>query len=408
MKNPSAPVNKFILKIVIIFSLLLVSLFPARYINSVYGYLPFLGLLSLLLLSGLYLLIMRGCIRFEARNADTVCPRGEKVNIILKIVNRSFLICPKARANLYVSDFFGGYDSVLPAPFTMPARGEAEFSLAIQMNHIGIYTAGLKMLQIYDLLGIFSTTITGSREFTVTVMPKTLASEKIEFKDSMLAESHSTQSTVSDGFDYTGVREYALGDSIKRIHWKLSAHSNNYMTKITETGTRNDLAVVIDLLISGIEPDKLPGIYDCIVETGLSLIKQAMNRDIEYSLLFVGKNRELARVFPKGRPDFENLVRLLPGAETDSPADIPDGASILAQEGHLGNRSANIILCTSQITNHLIQELINIKQQQRNPMLYYIIRPDVNLRALEDLKAPLQVLDDYNVLYHLVKAEAAS
>ncbi len=133
-----------------------------------------------------------------------------------------------------------------------------------------------------------------------------------------------------------------------------------------------------------------------------------MNRDIEYSLLFVGKNRELARVFPKGRPDFENLVRLLPGAETDSPADIPDGASILAKEGRLGNRSANIILCTSQITNHLIQELINIKQQQRNPMLYYIIRPDVNLRALEDLKAPLQVLDDYNVLYHLVKAEAAS
>lgn len=408
MKNPSVPVNKFILKFVIIFSLLLVSLFPARYINSVYGYLPFLGLLSLLLLSALYLLIIRGCIRFEARDADAVCPRSEKVNVILKIVNRSFLICPKARANLYVSNFFGGYDSVLPAPFTMPARGETEFSLAIQMNHIGVYTAGLKMLQIYDLLGIFSTTITGSREFTVTVMPKTLESEEIEFKDSMLAESHSTQSTVSDGFDYTGVREYALGDSIKRIHWKLSAHSNNYMTKITETGTRNDLAVVIDLLISGIEPDKLPGIYDCIVETGLSLIKQAMNRDIEYSLLFVGKNRELARVIPKGRPDFENLVQMLPVVDTNSRSDVPDGANILEKEGYLGNRSANIILCTSQITDHLIQQLINIKQQQRNPMLYYIIRPDVNRRALEDLKSPLQVLDDYNIVYHLVKAEAAS
>ncbi|MEN6326296.1 MAG: DUF58 domain-containing protein [Syntrophomonas sp.] len=409
MNNPYAQFKKVIFKIAVILILLLVSLFPAKYINSVYGYLPFLGLLSLLLLSVLYLLIIRNCIRFEAVDSDAVCQRGEKVNVILKIVNGSYLICPKARVNLYVSDFFGGDDYVLPAAFTMSAKGESEFSFEIKMKHIGMYTAGVKTLKIYDLLGIFSITISGSRGFSVTVLPKVLLSDEVEFKDKMLSESHNARnSTVSDGFDYTGVREYALGDSIKRIHWKLSAHSKDYMTKITETSNKNDLAVVLDLLTTDIARDVLPGIYDCLVETGLSLIKQAMSRDVEYSLLFIGKNREIARVIPKGTGDYENLVRMLPVYNSDSDTDIPDGADILENESHFGNRSANIILCTAKITDHLIRELINIKQQQRNPMLYYIIKPDVNSGEIEDLKAPLRAFDDYSIGYNLVTAEASS
>lgn len=408
MKNPSGQVKKLLSKIGVILILLLISLFPAKYINSVYGYLPFFALLALLLLSALYLLIIRSCIHFEAEDADAVCQRGEKVNVVLKIVNGSFLICPKARANLYISNFFGGDDSVLPTTFTMRARGESEFSFEIKMEHIGVYTAGVKTLQIYDLLGIFSLTISGSRGFSVTVLPKTLVSDEIEFKDNMLSESHNAQnSTVSDGFDYTGVREYVPGDSIKRIHWKLSAHCKDYMTKITETSNKNDMAVIVDLLTANFEHDVLPAIYDCLVETGLSLIKQAMNQDIEYSLLFVGKNRELARVIPKGRQDYENLVRMLP-VYTDSDTNIPDGADILENESHLGNRSANVILCTSKITDHLVQELISVKQQQRNPMLFYIMKPDANSREVKDLKASLQVLDDYSIIYHTVTAEAAS
>lgn len=409
MNNLSMLINKYIFKIVGLLILLLVSLFPAKYINSVYGYLPFLGLLSLLLWSGGYLFFIRNCVRFEAEDSDAVCQRGETVNVILKIVNRSFLICPKARAYLYVSDFFGGQDSIVPAAFTMHAKDESEFSFEIKMNHIGRYTAGVKTLQIYDLLGIFSMTISGGRGFSVTVLPKIFWSDTIEFKEKMLSESHNTRkSTVSDGFDYTGVREYTRGDSIKRIHWKLSSHCNDYMTKITETSNKNDLAVVIDLLITDSPHETVPGIYDCLVETGLSLIEQAMNKDVEYSLLLVGKNREIARVIPKGGQDYESLVRMLPVFYPDSDADIPDGADILENESHWGNRSANIILCTSRITDHMVRKLINIKQQQRIPMLYYITKPDANNQGSENLKASLQALDDYGIIYHIVTAEAAS
>ncbi len=407
MNNPSMLINKFIVKTIAWLIVLMASLFPARYINSVYGYLPFLGLLSLLLLSVLSLLLIRAGIHFEAEDSYVVCQRGETVNVTLKIVNGSFLICPQARAYLYVSDFFGGDDSVSPAAFTMPAKGGSDFSFAIKMNHIGMYSAGVKTLQIYDILGIFSITMPGGGGIAITVLPRILPADEIEFKDKMLSESHSLQkSTVSDGFDYTGVREYALGDSIKRIHWKLSAHFKDYMTKITETSHKNDLVVVIDLQTASTPRDMLPGIYDCLVETGLSLIEQAMSRDVEYSLLFAGQNGEIARAVPRGGQDYENLVGRLPVVYDGCGADIPDGADILENESHLGNRSANIILCTSRITDHLVRELINIKQNKRNPMLYYVMKPDANRREMEELKAPLKTLEDYDILYHIVTAES--
>jgi hypothetical protein len=83
--------------------------------------------------------------------ADAVCQRGEKVSVSLKIVNTSILLCPKARAYLFVSDFFGGNDTVTPMTFTMNGKSSAEFSFDVRMNHIGLYEAGVKTLQI----GIF-------------------------------------------------------------------------------------------------------------------------------------------------------------------------------------------------------------------------------------------------------------
>jgi len=274
------------------------------------------------------------------------------------------------------------------------------------MDHIGVYTAGIKMLQIYDLLGIFSITIRVGKDFQVTVLPKPYKSAEMYFDDKLLTENQNTQkSTVSDGFDYTGVREYALGDSMKRIHWKLSAHSSEYMTKITETSRKSDVTVVIDFVAASQDREILPSIYDCLIETALSYIEQALSKDIEYSLLFVGRDREINRVIPKGEQDYANLVCLLPVIFTNPDPDIPDGAGILEKESHISNRSSNLILCTSRITDQLIQELINIRQQQRNPVLHYIIPPDLNGSEMEDLKAPLRVLDDCSILYHLNPAE---
>ena len=359
--TPARRIGRTVRKVMILLLILAASLVPAVYVGSIYGYLPFLGLLFLLLLSFIYLLAVRRAVHFEMETADAVCQRGEKVSVSLKIVNTSILLCPKARAYLFVSDFFGGNDTVTPMTFTMNGKSSSEFSFDVRMNHIGLYEAGVKTLQIGDLLGIFSFSVPGGKAFSVTVLPRLYLNE-VKLEDKLLAESKAfLNSTQNDGYDYTGVREYAFGDSMKRIHWKLSAHSSGYMTKITETCRKSDMTVVIDFAAPKLRRDMVPGIYDCLVETGLSFIEQALTKDVEYSLLFSGHNCEITRVIPKGIADYENLVHVLPRLSDDPGQDMLDAFGILEKEKQVSNRSSNIIICSSRITEELIQELIAVK-----------------------------------------------
>lgn len=407
MNKPVIRLRNTVTKAAVILIILLITLLPTRYTNTVYGYLPFLGLLVLFFLSFFYLLMIRRQIRFEAEAADTVCRRGENVKVALKIVNGSFLMCPKARAWLYVSDLFGGDDAVSSTSFTMGAKSASTFSFDIEMEHIGVYTAGIKTLRIYDMTGIFSITIPGSHDFTVAVLPKTYSLDEMELEDRLLTESQNgRKGGVSDGFDYSGVREYSLGDSMKRIHWKLSAHSSGYMTKITETSYKSDMTVAIDFMAPPLDQKILLNIYDCLIETGLSCIEQALSKEVDHSLVFVGKNGELIRADAKGEQDHEKLIRLMPVICADPDPNIPDGAEIIKQESRSGNRSNNIILCTAKMTESLLRELITVKQQQRNPMLCYIIPPDLSGGELDRLKEPLQTLEAYGIIYLLITAES--
>ncbi len=148
----------------------------------------------------------------------------------------------------------------------------------------------------------------------------------------------------------------------------------------------------------------MPDIYDCLVETALSLAEQALSKDVEYSLLFIGRDREIERAIPKGEQDYRELVPRLPGFYTEPEPGLPDGAEILNMESRLGNKGSNIFLCTSRITEDLIQELIAVKQQQRNPELYYIAPPGFCDGGAGTEMASLEFLEDSGVRYHIVTA----
>jgi hypothetical protein len=167
---------------------------------------------------------------------------------------------------------------------------------------------------------------------------------------------------------------------------------------------------MIDFVTEAKDRRILPDLYDCLVETTLSLTEQAASKDIESSLLFVGRERELVRVSLKGEQDYPDLVRKLPAVIPDTD-DVLDGAGILDKERHLSNRSANLILCTTRITERLVQELIAVRQQQRNPELYCIV-PYQGERGAGDVFPSmlefLGVLEEYGIGCHLISPAASA
>ena len=66
------------------------------------------------------------------------------------------------------------------------------------------------------------------------------------------------------------------------------------------------------------------------------------------------------------------------------------------------NRCTNLILCTSRLTTELIQQLLSMKRQKRNPELYLIIPERLTQRERENMFAPLAQLDDALIPWHVV------
>ncbi|MCC8028962.1 MAG: DUF58 domain-containing protein [Lachnospiraceae bacterium] len=406
MKGKMKPTVKLVFIVVLWILALLAALFPARYINTAFGYTAFFFLLLLLVFSLLILFAVRRRIEIETNVTDAhsvQCLRGDPVELGLKVKNGSAFFCPRATGGFYISDLFGGVDTSTDTVFTIAARSDSGFDFGMDMKHIGVYQVGLKDLRVYDMFGFFSLPVPVSGDFEVYVKPRIRTMEDLVVEEEIFLDSNrDNRNTVPNGIDYVGVREYTPGDSMKQIHWKLSAHSLGYMTKLSESTRQSDFAVALDFAAYPAEREELMDLYDALVETAFSLLEELSRREVTYSLIYSDKQQEIRRSVPKGRANDMEYIRRFDVITPEPEPGYPDGARLISQEARMPNRCTNLVLCTSRITPELIQELISVKRQKRSPELYFVFPDRLTRRDRENLMAPLCALDDAGVPWHAV------
>lgn len=406
MKGKMKPALKCIFFVVLWVLALAVALFPAKYINNAFGYVAFFFLLLLLIISLgiLFILKRKIVIGTNLENLTSIqCMRGEPVDLNLKIRNQSIFFCSHAKAGFYISDLFGGVDSAMDTDFTIAAKSDSKFEFDMDMRHIGVYQVGLKDLKIYDMFGFFHVDVPIKGDFEVYVKPRIYSLDDLKIEEEVFLDSNrDSRNTVPNGIDYVGVREYTPGDSMKQIHWKLSAHSVSYMTKLSESSRQSDFAVVLDFSAYKAEREELMDLYDALIETAFSVLEELSHREVTYSLIYADRQQEMRRSTPKGRENDMEYIRRFGVITAEPEPGYPDGAELLNQEGRMPNRCTNLILCTSRITTELIQQLVSIKRQKRCPELYFVIPDRLTERERENLMAPLRTLDDTGVPWHLV------
>ena len=377
---------------------------PAVFLNTVYGYLPALLLVLLLLVSVVSLFVVSQSLSIETDCTDVQCERGESVDIGLKLVNRSFLSCPRATAYLYISDLFGKNDSTRTVRFTIGGKATVDFSFGMEMTHIGCYSIGLDHVEVWDLLGLFRRKVPVSGRFTATVTPRRRAMDSLLISEDAAVEAATeTKISVIGGTDYTGVRAYAIGDPMKQIHWKLSAHTREYVTKLQESNFQQEFSVLLDFAAGkNSDHEQLMDLNDCLIETALSLVTEVTEQDASCSLLYSDKANAVTKVSPSGQDDDLELIRSFAGITPAPGEDFPDACQLLQEEAQASSRSSNVLLVTSHITTNLVHELIRTKQQRRSPELWFVVPAEWSQRELETACRPLKQLDDADVPYFTV------
>jgi len=394
-------------KIILGILILAAALIPAVVIRTLYGWLLALFLIVLVLISIIPMLLVRKRLSVETEGGYIVRRRGEEAHASLAVVNSSFLACPKVEANVYISDIFGEYNASRTSRLMIAGKDRVRLDFDTDLSHIGIYQVGIDQITVSDLTGLFRVKSPSKGSCTACIMPKIRHVEQLVVDDDITAQSSSnTRVIIAGGYDYSGVREYALGDPMKQIHWKLSAHAREYMTKLQENNRQQEYAVILDFAsVRYAEHEWLLDINDMLIETALSLVADIAEKDSGYHLIYADRAHNIRYRRPSGRSDDMEMLSEFCLICEEPDAAFPDACMMLREESRSVNRSTNILVVTSRPSSDLVQELIRAHAQRRSPELYVIVPAEWNSRETEDFTAPLRALNDYDIPYFVIATD---
>jgi uncharacterized protein (DUF58 family) len=133
----------------------------------------------------------------------------------------------------------------------LPGLRRVVYSLPLDCRHRGLWHLQVKRLRVRDLFGLFSlpAVASGRKEGggTLVVYPCLHAAVDRDFPlPSNMAYSEDRLVTSEAGDSSAGVRAYREGDSLKRIHWKLTAKMREPFTRQYEIPSEQYALVLMD------------------------------------------------------------------------------------------------------------------------------------------------------------------
>lgn len=400
-KRLSDRVRRNIKLLILCIIVLGLSVVPAVFLNNAFGYMPVIVLGLLLVFSRIYVSILKRAITFEERSDFSNCSRGTDNTFSVRLKNRSPLVYTRMEVYFFVSDIFGGEDSTDTAVITLAPFEERNFGFNIHFDHIGTYEAGLKKVTFSDLFGIFQVTLDNEKRYQVQVSPKIFDVAKLHVSNSTFTESkHQLIPTSMDGSDYTGVREYVIGDPIKSIHWKLSARTEVYMTRQYESYGNTGVSIIMDFLSPAYDTESMMCVFDGIVETALSVEHYGRNRGIETEILYLNKAGRKKKYSSRGGKDIFGLIADLPKVSAEGGKYT--ALNILMEEGGAPYSQGNLAFCTANITGSLVRAMMEIKMRRKNPILFCIVPECLTQEERRTFLKPLRSLDYARIPYYIL------
>ena len=390
-------------KTLLILAVFLCCAIPVPFVNSAIGYVPLISVVTLVVVSFVYLQILKRSLSFSEESLIPSCERGRAIEFTVNFANSSPLVFTRLEATFYISDLFGETDVSIPASMPLMPFEERDFSFDASFDHIGIYNAGVEQIVIGDLLGLFSHTVTNDNRHSVRVLPRLFDVDAVDLEEVSVQETQTmAKPIVTDDMDYAGVRDYEIGDPLKNIHWNLSARNPNgeYFTRLFEVFGNPGLTIVIDTSAPDYSHEGLMQVFDGVVESALSVARYAREKGMDVELAYRDRAGERVKTHALDISDSDELVDNIPKIHAGGSL---EGAELLRLEGCGIHAQGNIAYCTAHIDEAVVSTLVAVKNSRHNPLLYLVVPSELEGQARHDFMSVTHRLDDAQIAVALVE-----
>lgn len=352
-------------------SLFFLSLIFIYFYGGKIPYMLFYIIVVLPILSIVFTLIAYSRFRFVEALDKRIVVKGDTVNFTLSIHNPDIFLYPFIKVTFY------GEDTIFsrqfqPKSFSLLPLRKKSFTYNLICKYRGYYMVGIKAIVFEDYLGIFSLTYSPNTTKTITVLPRLIELDSLYIKTNYLSESHSLLNTrYEDITAISDTRKYAYGDSLKKIHWKLSAKVNQLMVKNYEGTSKTNCVIMLDLKSNNYSFVQNIMIEDKLIEAAVAVVNYCLCNWIPINLVYHSKG--FNNIEAKNIMDFDKIYDLLSNISFDQDIELKDLLNIYCRDNA---NKIDLLIFTSNIDFNLYDEIYNAKAIGYDVNLVYICAED--------------------------------
>lgn len=236
------------------------------------------GGLIVLTVAVLYVAVRRLQVEVSRKLSPPRVHAGNPCRVDLVLRNRSRLRSPVLRLRDDVSGTQGV--ELLVAPMRYGAGTQAVYRLPTDRR--GLVEVGPLRLTVTDPFGLAKLTTTGDREVSLIVYPRIddIAPVRRSSGSDLERQTVQQQQVAPSGDDFYALREYVVGDDLRRVHWPSSARHDELMVRQDEIPWHGRLTIMLDC-----RPLALPGTFEAMVSAAASIAMASSARGDQIRVL---------------------------------------------------------------------------------------------------------------------------
>jgi uncharacterized protein (DUF58 family) len=255
-------------------------------------------------------------------------------------------------------------------------RGEREVELhrrgrllvgAYELREVprGRYAFGAAQLALEDPFGLYRVEQARGDPGALLVYPRLVALDRL-FAEGGAHQQDGRRLLLRrpSGFDLHSVREYAEGESLRKVHWPTTARRGQLMVKELEDAPRDEVAVVLDAEAAAV----VGGSFDLQVRAAGSLLWAYARRGRRCVLAVSSARREVQQVHSDAG-EWRRALELLAAVEPTGRVPL---AAFLASEGSAAARALELLVVTARPTPALADRLVQRVLSRQGASLVHV------------------------------------
>ena len=252
--------------------------------------------------------------------------------------------------------------------FTLRPLAAVMYEIPFTTRYRGWYQFGIDRVNVTDFMGLFQLSRAYDRHAEIISLPRILDFSNMPLALDVVAEASSRFDIKDEDYStIADIRSYLPTDSIKRVHWKLTAKRNEWLVKIFQANAINSMSIVLDSKRMTVPPEEMYPLEDLIVEYSLGLARYCLKRSMPVELIATNGNRTRAHNIT----GFDAMYKLCGGLKFEEEPSL-DPVAVLTHMLNDSTSYVNAVICTAALSVELYERFINaINKGNYSAIMYF-------------------------------------